>query len=91
MASGSPLSAGLSRAGIFTPVMVDMVAVAEETGQLEEALLRIASNHQREVQEEIKRFLSLLEPALILVLAAAVGFLVMAVLLPVFQMNLQIV
>jgi type II secretory pathway component PulF len=90
VSGGSSLSLSLSKSGVFTAVMVDMIAVAEETGRLEEALLKVASTYQREVEEQIKRFLTLLEPALIVILALAVGFIVMAVLLPVFQMNLQI-
>jgi general secretion pathway protein F len=90
VSQGSSFSASLTRAKIFPPIMVDMVSVGEETGRLEQALLKIAATYDKESGQEIKRLLSLLEPALILVLALGVCFLVMAMLLPIFQMNLQI-
>jgi type II secretory pathway component PulF len=90
VSQGSALSASLTQAKIFPPIMVDMASVGEETGHLEEALLKIAQIYDRESQEEIKRLLSLLEPILIFLLAVGVGFLVMAMLLPILQMNLQI-
>jgi general secretion pathway protein F len=70
--------------------MIDMVSVGEETGRLEEVLLKIAKVYDKESREEIKRLLSFLEPTLIFILALWIGFLVMAILLPILQINLHI-
>jgi len=69
--------------------MLDMIAVSEEIGKPEESLLKISQTYNKEVSQEIGRFLELLEPAIIFLLALGIGFLVMAVLLPIFQINLQ--
>jgi len=66
------------------------VAIGEESGQLEQTLLKTAEIYQREVREEMKRSLSLLEPLLIVILALAIGTLVMAILQPIFQMDFNV-
>jgi len=70
------------------PVLVaNMVAVGEESGRLEEALTEIGRYYQREVERAVKIMTALLEPILILVVGAVVGFIVFATLLPVFQLG----
>jgi general secretion pathway protein F len=64
-----------------------MILVGEESGRLEEMLARVADVYDREVQVAIKRFLSILEPVLILSLAVLVGGIVFSILLGVMGMN----
>jgi len=90
VSQGSSLSESLGQTKLFPQVMVDMIGVGEETGRLEQALLKIARVYEKETTQQIKRMLNILEPALILFMALIVGMLVMAILLPLFEFNLQI-
>ncbi len=72
------------------PVFVqNYIAVGETGGKLEQALAKVASAYEREVDRSVKVFTTLLEPALILIMGVAVGGIVMAMLLPIFQLNLM--
>ena len=64
-----------------------MIAVGEETGKLDQMLLRVADNYEKVVRNMIKRFVNLLEPAMILAMGLMVGFIVISMLLAVFSMN----
>lgn len=84
---GRGIAAPLKEAGSFPPMAVHMLTVGEETGRLDEMLIRLADKYDREVSTSIKRLLSLLEPAIILVMAVIVGFIVISLLLAVFSLN----
>jgi general secretion pathway protein F len=90
VSEGGSLSASMAQLKIFPPTLLDIVTVGEETGRLEESLLKIGRIYETEAKQEIKWLLGLCEPILIFMLAIAVGLLVMAILLPVMQMNLEI-
>lgn len=79
---GRPLAA----TGVYPKLATQMIVVGEESGQLEEMLARVADIYDREVQVAIKRFLAILEPAIILTLAAAIFVIVLSVLLGVYGM-----
>jgi len=84
---GDSLAAPLRRLGLFPPTVIQMVAVGEETGRLDEMLLRVASAEERHMRGRSRTLISLLAPALILVVGALVGFVVIALLLPIFRMS----
>jgi type II secretory pathway component PulF len=63
--------------------------VGEESGKLPEALAEVAASYERETDEAVKIMTNLLEPLMILVMGAIVGFIVVAMLLPVFEINLM--
>lgn len=84
---GSNVAAGLSKSGIIPPLVINMISVGEETGQLEKALAKVAASYDRESDSAIKIMMSLLEPLMILGLGLIVGFIVIAMLLPVFEIN----
>ncbi|MCW5558934.1 MAG: type II secretion system F family protein [Verrucomicrobiae bacterium] len=84
---GSSLAAPLRRLGLFPKSVVQMIAVGEETGKLDDMLLRVASIEERQMRARTKTMISLLAPALILVVGALVGFMVIALLLPIFKMS----
>ena len=67
-----------------------MIGVGEESGSLEDSLFKTASSYDREVDRAIKVFTTLLEPTLIIFLGGVVGFIVIAMLLPIFQINLMV-
>jgi general secretion pathway protein F len=84
---GQSLSAPLSRSGLFPAISVEMISVGEQSGNLEPMLYRIAEAYEKEVESSITMLTSLLEPIMILVMGLAVGFIVVSILLPIFEMN----
>jgi general secretion pathway protein F len=84
---GQSLSTPLARSGLFPPVAIEMISVGEQSGTLEVMLYRIADAYEREVESDILIMTSLLEPIMILVMGLVVGFVVISVLLPIFEMN----
>jgi general secretion pathway protein F len=64
-----------------------MIAVGEQSGTLERMLNRIATAYETEAQSDIMVMTSLLEPVMILVMGLGVGFIVVSILLPIFEMN----
>ena len=73
--------------GVYPRLAVQMIMVGEESGRLEEMLVRVADVYDREVQMAVKRFLAVLEPALILGLAVLIGGIVFSILLGVMGMS----
>jgi len=84
---GARLSGSLERSGVFPPLLVHMAAVGEETGQLPEMMIRVADSLDFEVDSTLGRLTTLLEPFIIIVMGFIVGSIVLAVLLPIFQIN----
>ncbi len=87
---GKSLAAALAGNEYFPETVVSMVAVGAESGHTEKGLYKLADYYERRSQRFIKRMLSLMEPMLILVMGVIVGFVVMAMLMPIFRMNLII-
>jgi general secretion pathway protein F len=84
---GGSLSAALDKSPLFPPLLVHMIAVGEKSGELEKMLTRTGDAFEREFEASITRLMALLEPLLVLGMGVCVGFVVMAVLLPIFQLN----
>ena len=84
---GEGISTPLRRQNIFPPLAIHMIKVGEETGRLEDMLLIVADVYDREVQNALKRFISLLEPLLILLMSVLVGFIVLSIVLAIFSIN----
>ncbi len=84
---GREISTPLAETGLFPPVVVNMIAVGEKSGQLEEMLIRVSRIMEAELDSSLKRFMSLLEPTMIVVMGAVVAFIVVSILLPIFEMN----
>jgi type II secretion system protein F len=84
---GSGVAAPLKGSTIFPPVVVNMIAIGEETGRLHDVLLRIANSYEIQVDRSIKTLTSLVEPLIILVMGFFVAFLVIAMLLPIFNLD----
>jgi len=87
---GTRLAGALEKAAVFPPLLVHMAAVGEETGQLPDMMLRVADSLDFEVDSVLGRLTTLLEPFIIIVMGVIVGFIVLAVLLPIFQINASI-
>ncbi len=84
---GGTIAAGMQQHGTFPSLAVHMVRVGEETGRLEEMLLKVADTFETDVRSELKRVLGLLEPAIILCMGVLVAFIVVAMLLAIFSIN----
>ncbi|MDD5135757.1 MAG: type II secretion system F family protein [Candidatus Omnitrophica bacterium] len=84
---GSSLARGFSGSVVIPPTVMNMIAIGEEAGHLEKSLFKIAQTYDRESDEAIKIMMSLLEPILILTMGVVVGFIVIAMLLPIFEIN----
>jgi type II secretory pathway component PulF len=64
-----------------------MIKVGERSGELEQMLVRAADNYEREVETSLRQMTTMLEPLMTLVMAAVILFMMLAVLLPIFQLN----
>ena len=84
---GAKISDPLSEGGLFPPMVVSMVAVGETTGALDEMLLKVSEFYEDEVDLAVKTLLSMIEPIMIVVIGGAVGIIVIAMYLPVFDMG----
>jgi type II secretory pathway component PulF len=88
ISSGSSFSLCLKDSKFFPAFVTNIVTVGEESGTLEKSLLRIADDYEREVDRSLKILTRLLEPVIILAMGLIVGFIVLSMLLPIFQINL---
>ncbi len=84
---GQGLGVSLSEKDIFPSLSIQMIQVGEQSGQLETMLNKIADVYEREVESTVMSLTSLLEPVMILVMGATVGFIVLSICLPIFEMN----
>lgn len=84
---GASLSGSLQRSGLFPPMTVHLIASGEGSGNLESMLARSAEQQERETATLIGAALSLFEPLLILIMGAVVLLIVLAILLPIFELN----
>ena len=86
IAGGETIAAPLAKSGVFPPMVISMISVGESTGGLDEMLSKIADFYDDEVDAAVGGLLSLLEPMMIVFLGIAVGGMIMAMYLPIFDM-----
>ncbi|MGZ5079764.1 MAG: type II secretion system inner membrane protein GspF [Usitatibacter sp.] len=84
---GMPLARSLGATQAFPPVMVHLIASGEASGRLDEALERAARQQQNDIATRLAAFVALFEPAMILAMGGVVLVIVLAILLPIFQLN----
>jgi general secretion pathway protein F len=87
ISEGESIAAPLSRKGIFPETVIQMIAAGEQSGHLDAMLFKVAETSEMEVSTRLGVATSLLEPVMILGLGIVVGFVVLAVLLPIFEMS----
>ncbi len=85
---GTTLSQGMRQSRIFPNLVVNMVSVGEEAGSLDRSLIKIADTYEREADRAMKMMTALVEPVMILVMGSVVGFIVVSMLLPIFQIDI---
>lgn len=86
VAQGRPLSEPLKASGVFPPMIVHMIGIGEETGNMEHMLETAAGYYEEEVENTTAQVATLLEPMIVVVMAGIVGVIIMAVLIPMFGM-----
>ncbi len=89
LTGGENLGQCLSKSNLIPPMMVQLVTVGEESGSLMESLRDIAESYEADINETTKLITTVLEPMMILVVGGVVGFIVFAMLLPIFSMDIM--
>lgn len=83
---GITMGDAMEASPLFPPVVVEMVKIGEQTGKLDESLLKASEYFEREVEETVKNLTTLIEPIIMVILALGVGFLVFAVITPIYNL-----
>lgn len=86
VSEGKGMSGPMRSSGIFTPVVVQMVAVGEETGKVDELLFRVSEHYKQQVDYTVKNLTTLIEPVFVAILGAGVLLMALAVLLPMWNL-----
>ncbi|HWP93681.1 MAG TPA: type II secretion system inner membrane protein GspF [Thermodesulfobacteriota bacterium] len=84
---GTSIAGPLRDSGVFPPLVTRMIAVGEQTGELEEMLVKIADTYDLQIETSVSALTSLLEPIMIVIMGVVVGFIVFAILLPIFDLT----
>jgi general secretion pathway protein F len=82
---GRGIAVPLAQANVFPALALSMIKVGEETGQLDSMLLRVANTYEKSLKESVKRFMGLLEPAMILGMGLVIGFIIVSMLMAIFS------
>lgn len=81
---GIDMGDAMEASSVFPPMVVEMVKIGEQTGKLDESLLKASEYFEREVEETVKTMTTLLEPIIMVILALGVGFLIIAIITPIY-------
>ncbi len=84
---GRKIAAPLAKTRLLPRAVVQMVSAGEESGKLGEVLDEISVHYAKQLKDQIKAVTSLIEPIMIIVMGAVVGFIAMAIILPIFKMS----
>ncbi|MBQ3369107.1 type II secretion system F family protein [bacterium] len=84
---GESIALPLKRSGEFPPIVIQMIAIGEQSGELEEMLETLANSYEKEVTYTMEKLTSMLEPMMIVALAGVIGFIVFSVVMPILQLN----
>ncbi len=87
VATGAALAASLQAAGVFPNMLIQMVAIGEESGALDTMLTKVADYYEREVDDAVTGISSLMEPFIMVILGTLIGTIVIAMYLPIFKMG----
>ncbi len=87
VSKGDNVADAIRKTGLFPPIVFHIIATGQISGDIEGGLLSIADMYDGEVEMTAKTLTSLLEPAIVLAMGVVVGFIVLAILLPIFEIN----
>jgi type IV pilus assembly protein PilC len=86
---GSPLSSAIASNPFFPQIVSQMISVGEETGKMDEVLLKVSKYFQSESEESLKGLTSAIEPLIMILLGVGVGFMVIAIIMPIYNLTSQ--
>jgi type IV pilus assembly protein PilC len=84
---GVPFSVSIARQGLFPPLLANMTAVGEETGKLDEVMMKVSGYFEMEAETSIKNLTTAMEPLIMIVLGVGVGFLVLSIVMPIYNLT----
>ena len=84
---GLPLAQAFAQQQVFPPLLLQMLSVGEETGQVGDLLERVSIYYNTESEQKVKNLTTLIEPLILIILAVGVGFLVFAVVMPIYNLT----
>lgn len=84
---GSDIAEAIRKTGLFPPIVIHIMATGQMSGNIENGLMDIADMYDDEVEMTAKTLTSLIEPIILLIMGAVIGFIVLAILLPIFEIN----
>ena len=84
---GDDIADAIKKTGLFPPIVIHIIATGQMSGNIEDGLIDIADMYDGEVEMTAKTLTSLLEPVILLIMGAIIGFIVLAILLPIFEIN----
>jgi general secretion pathway protein F len=87
ISQGSSIARPLKSSGIFPPMVIDMISAGQKSGQLDTLLLKLAEDYELEVEAQLSLFTSIIEPVIILVMGLVVAFIVLAIVMPMMELN----
>ncbi|MDA9109808.1 type II secretion system inner membrane protein GspF [Woeseiaceae bacterium] len=87
VSEGESISKSLSQSRLFPPMMIHMIGSGENSGRLEEMLDRATTNQEQEVENTISTLLGIMQPMTVIIMASVVLLIVLAILLPIFEIN----
>lgn len=84
---GLPLATALARTEVFPPILPEMIAVGEETGKLDEVLSKVSTYFEQEADAAVKGLTTAIEPIIMIVLGVGVGFLMISIIMPIYNLT----
>ncbi len=87
VSKGSDIAEAIRKTGLFPPIVIHIMATGQMSGNIENGLMDIAQMYDDEVEMTAKTLTSLIEPLILLIMGAIIGFIVLAILLPIFEIN----
>jgi general secretion pathway protein F len=87
ISEGESIAGPLKKSGEFPPIVIHMINIGEKTGELENMLTQVSETYDFQVKNQIDGLTSILEPIMIIVMGCVIGFIVFAVMVPVFQLS----
>ena len=87
VSKGSDIADAVRKTGLFPPIVIHIISTGQMSGSIESGLIDIADMYDDEVEMTAKTLTSLIEPVILLIMGAVIGFIVLAILLPIFEIN----
>jgi len=84
--NGQSIALPLRASGVFPPMIVEMVGVGEEIGAMDAMLYKVADFYEQEIDRSVERLTALIEPVMIILLGGVVGFILVSIVMPMFQL-----